>query len=129
MYPGDPESAKEWLEDACHRLKHKVGAATRLIREMNDFLDDLTYRTKRKKAIERCVGYFSQGHSRMKYWKFSKHKLPIGSGVTEAACKVIIKTRMCRSGCRWTIESAEQVLLLRCMAYSGDQWPIFWKRR
>lgn len=128
MFPDNQEQAKEWLDDACHRLKHKMGAASRLRREMEDAINTMVYRTKRKKALERCIGYFTQGHSRMKYWQFTKNKLPIGSGVTEAACKVIIKTRMCRSGCRWTIEKAEQVLLLRCMAYSGDQETIFWKR-
>lgn len=129
MYPDDIKQSKEWLDDACHRLKHKMGAASRLKHEMEEIHHAMIYRTKRKQTLERCIGYFAQGHSRMKYWKFTKNCLPIGSGVTEAACKVIIKERMCRSGCRWTIEKAAQVLLLRCMAKSGNQWSDFWKRR
>lgn len=129
MFPGDAAGAKNWLEDACHRLKHQVGGARRLEREMEAYLQTLKYHTSRKKELKSCVSYFAQGHSRMKYWHHTKNKMPIGSGVTEAACKIIVKQRMCRSGARWITENAEKVLMLRCMAYSGDQWEVFWKRR
>ncbi len=129
MFPDDKQAAKEWLDDACHRLKHLVGGAKRLENEIRTILDTMKYNTARKKALKRCVTYFAQGHSRMKYWQHTKQGMPIGSGVTEAACKVIVKERMCRSGARWIIENAEKVLRLRCMSYSGDQWKVFWKRR
>lgn len=129
MFPDDANAAKKWLEDACHRLKHLVGGAKRLENEMRASLDELKNNTARKRDLKRCVTYFSQGHSRMKYWQHTKQSMPIGSGVTEAACKVIVKERMCRSGARWIIDNAEKVLMLRCMAYSGDQWEVFWKRR
>src|SRR3954471_12292112 len=38
----------------------------------------------------------SNHHGQMKYAERVEAKLPIGSGVTEAACKTIIKMRMCR---------------------------------
>ena len=123
------KKAKKWLNAACSKLKHKVGAAKRLENEMQSALDTLRYNTARKKVLKRCVGYFQQGHSRMKYWQNTKSCLPIGSGVTEAACKVIVKQRMCRSGCRWTIDKAELVLLMRCMAYSADKWNVYWRQR
>lgn len=129
MFPNDTKAAKEWLEAACSKLKHKVGAARRLENEMRSALEELTYNTARKNTLKRCVGYFQQGHSRMKYWENTKNMLPIGSGVTEAACKVIIKQRMCRSGCRWIIKKAERVLLMRCMAYSANKWNVYWSTR
>ena len=36
----------------------------------------------------------------MDYAHFRKHGWPIGSGPVEAACKSVVKTRLCRSGMR-----------------------------
>jgi hypothetical protein len=39
----------------------------------------------------------------MNYAEYLSKNIPIGSGVIEAAaCKIIIKQRMCNSGMRWT---------------------------
>jgi hypothetical protein len=46
---------------------------------------------------------------------------PIGSGVTEAACEVIVKQRLCGSGMKWTEDGAAVVLSLRTLSYTpGD---------
>jgi hypothetical protein len=45
--------------------------------------------------------------------------LPIGSGVTEAACKTIYTQRMKLSGMRWDKEGAQRVLNLRVVLLSG----------
>ena len=38
----------------------------------------------------------------MNYAVFAAMSLPIGSGVTEAACKTLVKQRLCGSGMQWT---------------------------
>ena len=43
---------------------------------------------------------------KMNYSKIIEMKLPIGSGVTEAACKVIVKEKMCKVGMRWNDDGA-----------------------
>jgi len=43
---------------------------------------------------------------------------PIGNGVTEAACKVIVKQRLCGSGMKWTEGGAAVVLSLRTLSYT-----------
>lgn len=40
---------------------------------------------------------------------------PIGSGVTEAACKTLVKQRLCRAGMRWTEDGAQTILSLRAL--------------
>ena len=55
-------------------------------------------------------------------------KEPIGSGVTEAACKVIIKQRLCCSGMRWKGAGAAAVLGLRCLNYTPGRWDQFWQK-
>ena len=61
------------------------------------------------------------------YAQHIKDHLPIGSGVTEAACKtLIIKQPLCGSGMRWKSQGAKLVLTLRALVQTGDRWPQFW---
>ena len=53
---------------------------------------------------------------------------PIGSGVTEAACKTIVKMRLCKSGAKWKEQGAAVVLSLRCLTYTPGRWEQFWAK-
>ena len=53
---------------------------------------------------------------------------PIGSGVTEAACKTIVKQRLCRSGMQWKDKGAGVILRLRALAHSTGRWEQFWSK-
>jgi hypothetical protein len=53
--------------------------------------------------------------------------MPIGSGVTEAACKTLVKARLCSSGMQWTREGAQSVLTLRALLLSSSRWTSLWK--
>ena len=118
-----------WLKISCHDLKHKMGAAKRLLNEMVEYRENLSYRTKRAKILDKVITYFTNGYKKMNYYKHCIENFPIGSGVTEAACKVIIKQRMCKSGSRWSIPSAEKILIMRCMSQTGSRWNEYWKNR
>jgi hypothetical protein len=48
-----------------------------------------------------AITYFRNHHHQMHYVEAIAANLPIGSGITEAACKVIIKARLCCSGMKW----------------------------
>ncbi len=61
----------------------------------------------------------------MNYYDLRKNKLPIGSGVVEAACKNLIGARMKKSGMRWTIDGGQTVLTLRSLILS-NRWDNFW---
>ena len=63
----------------------------------------------------------------MKYSDYVKNGYPIGSGVTEAACKTVIKQRFCKSGMRWKKKGSAAILSLRCLDLSG-RWGQFWKK-
>jgi hypothetical protein len=49
----------------------------------------------------------------MDYTVFLTENLPIGSGVTEAACKSLVKQLLCASAMRWKTKGAKIVLNLR----------------
>ncbi|MFN9670877.1 MAG: ISKra4 family transposase, partial [Pseudanabaena sp.] len=54
--------------------------------------------------------------------------LPIGSGITEVACKVIIKARLGCSGMKWKDWGASVVLSLRALSYTKGRWQQFWSK-
>lgn len=59
-------------------------------------------------------------HSRwMDYAGYRRQGLPIGSGVTEAACKTVFTQRLKCSGMRWHKESAQVIVDLRVLHLSG----------
>jgi hypothetical protein len=64
----------------------------------------------------------------MDYASFHANNLPIGSGVTEAACKVLVKQRLCGSGMRWKEKGAKVVLSLRALIQSAGRWVQFWDK-
>ena len=45
--------------------------------------------------------------------------MPIGSGITEAACKIVFTQRFKQSGMKWTIDGGRPILALRVIHLSG----------
>jgi hypothetical protein len=87
-------------------------------------------REQKKKSLEAAITYFTNNHSksRMDYWESVAANLVIGSGVTEAACKTIVKQRLCKSGMRWKDKGAAVILSLRTLVHSTGRWEQFWKK-
>jgi hypothetical protein len=59
---------------------------------------------------------------RMRWLDYSGYRrdhLPIGSGVTEAACKTVFTQRLKQSGMTWTVEGGRWVVDLRVIHLSG----------
>jgi hypothetical protein len=80
--------------------------------------------------VQRAITYFANqsGAGRMDYSSRVAANEPIGSGVTEAACKVIVKQRLCGSGMKWTEGGAAVVLRLRALSYTPGRWDEFWSK-
>jgi hypothetical protein len=119
---------KEWLKKSCHNLKHEEEGAKILLKEMIALKKKKIGEAK-KEEIETAITYYTNHMHQMDYPSYLKKKIPIGSGVIEAACKVIVKQRMCNSGMRWTEEGAKNVLVLRCLNETDGKWEKFWKKK
>jgi hypothetical protein len=117
-----------WLEDACHRLKHEKGAAAALLAEFQQAREQLGDRARGAAALGKAISYFGNHLERMNYDVYAAMNMPIGSGVTEAACKCIAKERLCGSGMRWSMGGAAGVLSLRTLVKSSNRWEEFWKK-
>ena len=63
--------------------------------------------------------YFERNAERMRYPKFRRQHLFVGSGVIEAGCKTVIGSRLKQSGMFWTVRGANAILALRCSHLNG----------
>jgi hypothetical protein len=127
LHPRAKIQQQRWLDQACHDLKHKVGAATDLLKTMAT-IPTQNRSQAAKQALQEAITYFRNHHHQMHYAEAITHHLPIGSGVTEAACKVLVKARLCSSGMKWKRPGAEIVLSLRALTHTKGRWSQFWSK-
>lgn len=128
---GDTDKAGGWSADALHALKHEARGARLVIDELGQWLSASggPRLTKLARAtIERSVAYMEANEDRMDYPAALAAGYMIGSGVTEAACKTVVKARLCGSGMRWYEESMQQILCLRSLRRSTNRWKQFWRK-
>jgi hypothetical protein len=85
---------------------------------------------KTLKSLSSAITYFRNNNqkSRMNYAESVAANHPIGSGVTEAACKTIVKQRLSQSGMQWKEKGAGVILSLRALAHSTGRWEQFWQK-
>jgi len=128
IFGRDHQSRDTWVEDWSHRLKHKQGTPGRLCKELEVRRTQLDRRNfiERDEVLRQVIVYYTNNKGKMGYPNHLKWKLPLGSGVTEAACKTVVKQRMCVSGSRWKDDGASCVLALRTLKLTPGRWQQFW---
>ena len=127
LYPRSRKQRQAWTDQQAHRLKHEVGAAKALLAEFEAIeLDTLS--EQKQQELQSVITYFRNHHPQMTYAQTREANRPIGSGVTESACKVIVKQRLCGSGMKWKETGAGVVLSLRTLTYTTGRWQQFWSK-
>lgn len=117
-----------WLDDRLHSLKHKHGAARAILAEIREAADKERLGKAGRETLGATARYMANNLKRTNYASYRKSHLPIGSGVTEAACKTLVKSRMCGSGMKWKSDGAQSVLLLRAKRLTKGAWEAFWTK-
>jgi hypothetical protein len=127
-YPGKTEKPKReiWLHERCTQLKHEPKAVEGLISEMEKLAKKTSLTKTIKENLQAALTYFINHRHMMDYAAHIEKNLPIGSGVTEAACKTLVKQRLCGSGMRWKDKGAKVILSLRALVQSKGRWQQFW---
>jgi hypothetical protein len=81
-----------------------------------------------REELRRLIGYFENNRHRTDYPTYRARGWDIGSGPTEAGCK-IIGERLKGSGMRWVEDGAATVAALRALYVSGGKvWDGFWSQ-
>ena len=75
------------------------------------------------KAYTKAYAYLKKRSPWMRYQAYRRQKLPIGSGITEAGCKIVFTQRLKRSGMSWTIAGGQVILDLRVI-----RWSRVWEK-
>ena len=122
------EEREAWLGDQLHQLKHKRGAAGRLFSLLEEYVSTTVLKnTEDATTMLATITYLQNQKGRMNYSYSVERNWPIGSGVTEAACKTLIKQRLCKSGSRWKDDGALAVLSIRALRLTPGRWHEFWR--
>jgi len=107
--------AATWRE----MIKEQKDGPERVLRSMRARLPQVRGTTA-KKELSSAITYVARQHSleRMQYVDAQKRDYPIGTGVTEAAAKTIVGTRMKRAGARFSQHGGQTVMLFRAALLS-----------
>lgn len=130
LYPQrrDEDKRARWQHEHNQKLKSDPGALDGLIDEAARLsLRRTLSETVRNGALSAWT-YFTNHRHQMDYPGFIAKGWPIGSGVTEAACKTLVKQRLCASGMRWKDRGARVVLSLRALSHTVGRWAQFWQK-
>ncbi len=80
---------------------------------------------KRLTEFQKAYQYLQGRRRYLRYAVYRRLGMPIGSGVTEAACKTVFTQRLKLSGMRWQKEGARTILRLRVLLLSGVWSPVY----
>ena len=107
-----------WFRSWRRALRDDPDGAGRVVRAIRYLRDKARTRTARKE-LDRELAFFRKNRRRMRYAELADKAMGIGSGIVEAANKVLVAQRMKRSGMRWRIRSGQAVLSFRVLQKSG----------
>lgn len=129
-YPAktDKPKRKEWLREWRDKLKQQPGALEEILEQARRYSRKRKLSKAVRENLQKAIGYFDNNQHRMNYPEHTEAGLPIGSGVTEAACKTLVKQRLCGSGMRWKEQGTKIILSLRALVQTPGRWESYWKK-
>lgn len=116
--------AQRWYDSYRQKLLVNDDAPRQILRSIDYHRQRLSETRREGLDVQRT--FFRRNKHRMAYAQFRRKGFPIGSGPVEAACKTLVKTRLCRSGMRWSRKGGQRILQLRTYVKSG-RWESLWK--
>jgi hypothetical protein len=124
LHPNDPPNQNAWMKVHQKRLLDK-GKIEKLVLSLRS-----TESTNAEvlEMIRTEADYFERNAERMRYPKFRRQHLFVGSGVIEAGCKTVIGSRLKQSGMFWTVRGANSIIALRC-CYLNGRFGDYWEAR
>src|SRR4051794_15095001 len=114
----DARQAHAWGRKMCRWLKAKPRAIYRILHSAAAIRSRRIV-LGRTKAYRKAYGYLRAHIRHLDYAEYRRKHLPIGSGVTEAACKTVFSQRLKRSGMAWSEEGGRRIVDLRVIHLSG----------
>lgn len=125
LHAQDEAAETAWAQQAQGILYEQGGAA--LLTHLQALKLPPRTPTATREELRRLAGYFEHNRHRTDYPRYRAQGWDIGSGPTEAGCK-IIGERLKGSGMRWVEDGAATVAALRALyVSSGNLWDALWE--
>jgi hypothetical protein len=124
LFPNKEGQQKAWMKIHQKRLLDR-GKIEKLVAALRSMASD---NPEVAEKIRAEANYFERNAERMRYPKFRRQHLFVGSGVIEAGCKTVVASRLKRSGMFWTVRGANAILALRCCHLNGE-FEDYWEAR
>lgn len=115
---GSGPKATAWVR-RMQKLLKKLNGIRRVLNSASVLRSRYALRGKARREFNKAYAYLRERTGFLHYDVYAKQGLPLGSGVTEAACKTIYTQRLKLSGMRWQKAGAQTILNLRVVLLSG----------
>jgi hypothetical protein len=116
---GEEKRRDAWARRMRQLLLTQEGGVMRVLSSAAQYRGRKRWTKEEAKAYSEAYGYLLRHSKEMAYSASKRAGLPIGSGVTEAGCKVVFTQRFKQSGMTWGREGGEVILRLRLADRSG----------
>jgi hypothetical protein len=110
LYPTQAQERTQWADAQLDALWHSRTA---------EVIARLAPLAAGCAAVHAALSYFTANQSRMDYQRYRTHRLQVGSGTIESACKHLIQARLKQAGMRWSLRNARSLGKLRARLRSG----------
>jgi hypothetical protein len=115
----EEKTRQAWARRMRHVLRDQDRGVIRVLHSAAQYYGRKIWGKKGEEAYYEAYNYLLRHSKGMAYNAYRRAALPIGSGVTEAGCKVVFTQRFKQSGMTWELEGGAVILRLRLAELSG----------
>jgi hypothetical protein len=115
---GESAQAPKWFRRMRRWLRDRTQGITQVLRSASQHQGQRHLGKAREEAFLDAYRFLRKNSRWMQYASYRSQGTPIGSGVTEAACKTVFTQRLKRSGMSWRKESGQVIVNLRILHLS-----------
>jgi hypothetical protein len=119
LFGAETLAGAQWFAKMRRWLRERRQGASQVARSASQLLERRKMTKAQQAAFWKAYRYLRRNRRWMDYHGYRRRGLPIGSGVTEAACKTVFTQRFKRSGMRWAQASGQVIVDLRVVYLSG----------
>jgi hypothetical protein len=116
---GDDGKAYKWFATMRRWLRDRRRGITNILRSATQYQALRKLTEAQEEAFYEAYRFLCKNSRFMQYADYRRQGMPIGSGITEAACKTVFTQRLKRSGMSWHKAGGQKIVNLRVLHLSG----------
>jgi hypothetical protein len=125
LFGKETQAAATWAAKMRRWLRDKKDGIHRVLHSAAAHAWRLEFTPEEQEVYDDAYGYLQKRQGLMDYWQYRRQGLALGSGITEAACKILFTQRFKQSGMKWSLEGGQVVVELRVIWLSKLWGQVF----